>query len=288
MKNDSIQISVPKPCKVNLDEMQTIANGRFCTHCNQTVWDFTNWSEEELAHFFSNRNEAVCGRFLDFQLNKAIPKPQPFNYTGKIAAAALGFSLFFSSEVMAQKRTALAPIKKLPIQKTIPSKKLIGIVKEENGIVMHSVPVSITDSAGQELIKVFTDKDGCFEVYFPDFPYNANATFLLKVVSPRFEVFIKKLEISDFKKQLQIRLRLEPISSYRGSSNSGLRIQGTFFIPEGQIINVDYPKSALTEHEIPRPTLKISPNPIYDEIDINNAGGIEPILKDHPFLNRSR
>ena len=163
MKSDSIKISVPKPCNVNLDEMQTVGNGKFCTHCSKTVWDFTNWSEEELAHFFSDKNEAVCGRFLDFQLNKAIPKPKQSNYSGKIAAAALGFSLFFSSEAMAQKRTALAPIKKLPIQKVIPSKKLIGIVKDDNGIVMQSVPVTITDSAEQELMKIFTDKDGCFE-----------------------------------------------------------------------------------------------------------------------------
>lgn len=280
MKNDSIKISVPKPCKVNLDEMQTVANGKFCTHCSQTVWDFTNWSEEELAHFFSNKNEAICGRFLNFQLNKAIPKPKQSNYSGKLAAAALGFSLFFSSEVLAQKRTALAPIKKLPIQKTIPSKKLIGIVKDENGIVMQSVPVTISDSAGQELLKIFTDKDGCFEVNFPSYLYIMDNKFLMKVASPRFEAYIKKLEKRDFQSTQFIHLKSLgiPITVTKGTS---------------EIITVGMHNfSEITKLEVipayERPPLKISPNPIYDEIDINNAGGIEPLLKDHPFLNRSK
>lgn len=277
MKSDSIKISVPKPCNVNLDEMQTVGNGKFCTHCSKTVWDFTNWSEEELAHFFSDKNEAVCGRFLDFQLNKAIPKPKQSNYSGKIAAAALGFSLFFSSEAMAQKRTALAPIKKLPIQKVIPSKKLIGIVKDDNGIVMQSVPVTITDSAEQELMKIFTDKDGCFEVNFPS---KINSIYFIKVTSPRFETFNKKLENNDFLATLFVNLNERHVQEIVPRKTETFEIFGMRNFTE----NTNSEIAPVNE----RPPLKITPNPIYDEIDINRAGGIEPLLKNHPFLNRGK
>lgn len=204
MSRNSIKIAVQTPCDANLDDMQTVGNGKFCNHCSTTVWDFTNWSEEELGHFFSNKNEAVCGKFLDLQLNKPIAKQPRNNCSGQIAAAALGFSLFFSAEAFSQSKKPISPSKNLMIQNSNSNIKLFGMVRDSKGIEIPSLSVCIQNSLGAEINKVFTDKDGCFEF---DFLPEPNEKYYLVIDSQRaMHPYRKEISKSDFWSKVDIYL----------------------------------------------------------------------------------
>ena len=101
-----IQIEIPKPCSQNLDEMAATDNGRFCTHCQKNVIDFSTWSDTALYNFFSKNKDHVCGRFLATQLERPIQIPyQPHSKLYRIAIA-LGLTLVFTQtpHALAQNR----------------------------------------------------------------------------------------------------------------------------------------------------------------------------------------
>lgn len=80
-----LNLSVPKPCHKNWNEMLTEEKGRFCQSCSKTVLDFTGKSNDEIiALFENNKTEKVCGRFRKDQLESIkieIPKVLLFSQT---------------------------------------------------------------------------------------------------------------------------------------------------------------------------------------------------------------
>ncbi|KAF2339978.1 hypothetical protein [Flavobacterium tistrianum] len=63
------KISIPEPCSQDWNKMTPNGNGRFCMSCSKTVVDFTSMLPEEIQHYFiQNKNEGVCGRFKNSQL----------------------------------------------------------------------------------------------------------------------------------------------------------------------------------------------------------------------------
>ncbi|ANE52911.1 T9SS type A sorting domain-containing protein [Flavisolibacter tropicus] len=69
-------LTIPKPCHENWDQMTPEDKGRFCGSCQKTVVDFTNMSDRELAAFFKKSVGSVCGRFHQDQLNREITVPK--------------------------------------------------------------------------------------------------------------------------------------------------------------------------------------------------------------------
>lgn len=63
-------LSIPEPCNENWQHMQPLDLGRYCNSCNKIVTDFTNMNEKEIANFFKQRPQKVCGRFTNTQLQK--------------------------------------------------------------------------------------------------------------------------------------------------------------------------------------------------------------------------
>lgn len=89
----NIQISIPNPCTRNWDDMSPVSGGRFCSHCQTPVVDFSTWTDAELFQFFSKKNSRLCGRFVDTQLNRPITLPyQPHSRLYRIAVA-MGLTL---------------------------------------------------------------------------------------------------------------------------------------------------------------------------------------------------
>lgn len=68
----SIIIDIPTPCSQSIAAMQQLNEGKFCTHCNQKVIDFTQMSNEQLFSFFNKNNQPVCGIFFSNQLNQPL------------------------------------------------------------------------------------------------------------------------------------------------------------------------------------------------------------------------
>ncbi|MCW3123782.1 MAG: hypothetical protein JWQ38_3274 [Flavipsychrobacter sp.] len=103
----SIQIHIPEPCNQNWDAMTLNGNGRHCAHCQQTVIDFTEWSDTALYNFLYKNKENTCGRFLSTQVDRPIYDPhQPHSRLYRLTLA-LGLTLLFTQtpSLLAQGRS---------------------------------------------------------------------------------------------------------------------------------------------------------------------------------------
>lgn len=104
-----IIIEIPKPCQEDWEQMMPDAQGRFCGHCQKSVIDFTQWSDERLYQYFAGNTNPVCGRFQMTQVGRNISlPPQPHSRLYRIAVA-LGLTLIFT-QTSEQKSYARTPI----------------------------------------------------------------------------------------------------------------------------------------------------------------------------------
>ena len=68
-----LKISIPEPCHEDWDKMSSVETGRHCKSCAKTVVDFTRMSDEAVQHYFLNKKEEkVCGRFKQMQLEHIV------------------------------------------------------------------------------------------------------------------------------------------------------------------------------------------------------------------------
>jgi hypothetical protein len=72
-----IQLTIPKPCHENWDNMTPVQQGKFCGSCQKQVVDFSNMSDRQVAEFFKKPSTgSVCGRFMTDQLDRSIEIPK--------------------------------------------------------------------------------------------------------------------------------------------------------------------------------------------------------------------
>jgi hypothetical protein len=72
-----LQLSIPKPCHENWDNMTPVQQGKFCGSCQKQVVDFSNMSDRQVAEFFKKPTTgSVCGRFMTDQLDRSIEIPK--------------------------------------------------------------------------------------------------------------------------------------------------------------------------------------------------------------------
>ena len=67
------KITVPKPCHENWNAMTPEESGKFCSTCSKSVVDFTNMESTEVQEYFiQNKEQKICGRFKNEQLDSVI------------------------------------------------------------------------------------------------------------------------------------------------------------------------------------------------------------------------
>jgi hypothetical protein len=67
MKN----IQIPNPCSENWEMMSPQEKGRFCSVCSKCVIDFTEKQPQQIQKIIEEKkDEQICGRFYDHQLNQ--------------------------------------------------------------------------------------------------------------------------------------------------------------------------------------------------------------------------
>lgn len=98
-----MQLSIPKPCNENWNDMTPKVQGRFCGSCSKTVVDFTNKTSEEVKDYMTkHKGDATCGRFRVDQLSEKEKRATVKSwYLKRFAIAAyvvFGFSLFSCGE----------------------------------------------------------------------------------------------------------------------------------------------------------------------------------------------
>lgn len=99
-------IQINYPCAENWDEMTPAEQGKFCSHCQKTVIDFSEKTDAELIEFF-NTHTSFCGRFKHTQIGRVIVEPKPvlkrlFYFYSKTAAFIFTVFSFKSYQIHAQ------------------------------------------------------------------------------------------------------------------------------------------------------------------------------------------
>ena len=68
-------LHINEPCTENWESMSTAEQGKFCSHCNKTVFDFTTATDAEIVkHIKAMKGELFCGRFEENQLDRWIER----------------------------------------------------------------------------------------------------------------------------------------------------------------------------------------------------------------------
>ncbi|WP_438965516.1 hypothetical protein [Flavobacterium sp.] len=159
-----IQISIPKPCHENWEEMTTVEKGRFCSSCQKKVYNFLNASDSEIIDTLSS-DKNICGRFNFQQLNRNLIKPTN-SRTQWIALATLtGFFTLTSQKVIAQTKPIIVQTNTKSdsintAKDSIKKPKIIkGSVSNDYGGILGAQVVNKISLKG-----ITTDLDGNFEI----------------------------------------------------------------------------------------------------------------------------
>ena len=131
--------------------------GRFCGSCQKKVFDFTSSSDREIINAFEKNNN-LCGRFLNTQLNRDLVKLKEKSTLWLAATTAL-ISLVGLNEVIAQEKapTELTDQRMLGKFIATPVIEVSGIVSDKTG-PLPGAKVFIKGTT----IEVQTDFDGKF------------------------------------------------------------------------------------------------------------------------------
>ncbi|AHM60434.1 hypothetical protein D770_10885 [Flammeovirgaceae bacterium 311] len=171
------QLSIPRPCSEEWNNMTPTGKGAYCSSCRKEVVDFTAMSDREIREFFNRPKEPVCGRFREVQLE------QPYGYVAAVPvwkkwliAAMVGIGvpgLAFSQQTkpLTQQhphKTTDSGQQLLRLERIKPGESLISKLKgsvldAETGIPMAGVVVS--DGANTLAV---TDQQGDFELLYQD------------------------------------------------------------------------------------------------------------------------
>ncbi|KOS04985.1 hypothetical protein AM493_02215 [Flavobacterium akiainvivens] len=153
-----IKISIPKPCHENWQNMTPADRGRFCAACQKTVVDFTRATDREIVAAY-NRDEKLCGRFLNTQLDRelVIPKEKNSLWAGAAALAALSLGSAGALAQTPQTETEQHVVKGKFMMPGGP-KTITGTVTDQDGLPLPGATVSLQSGT------VSTDLNGMFSI----------------------------------------------------------------------------------------------------------------------------
>ena len=100
-----MRINIAEPCHENWEGMGSNPNGKHCSKCDKTVYDFSRFTDSEIIDFFKAGPE-VCGRFTGTQLGRDLSPKTILSPSWAIAAC--GLLLMSSGALNAQNNNTLA------------------------------------------------------------------------------------------------------------------------------------------------------------------------------------
>lgn len=158
-----INISIPQPCHENWEAMTSVEKGKFCGSCQKKVFDFTSSSDREIINAFEKDNH-LCGRFLNTQLDRDLVKPKEKSTIWLAAATAL-ISLVGTNEVTSQEKATTEQTNRKIVGKPAAPKAIeenilvSGIIYDENKTPMPNLEIYINRNRVGK-----TDENGNFSI----------------------------------------------------------------------------------------------------------------------------
>lgn len=154
--------------------MKPTADGWFCKGCQKTVYDFTGYSDEQLAQIYENK-EGRCGMFLDSQINRELLVPKRSRTAWIAATAALSFFTLGINKGNAQEIGQQSKGKFLIESKSGHNQgSITGFVKHIWGSGVKGAKVKIKGTSSV----AYTDENG-------DFTIDAKVGDILKITARR-------------------------------------------------------------------------------------------------------
>lgn len=174
------QIQINEPCSEDWHKMTNLEKGKFCNSCKKQVFDFTQFSNIELARKIK-KGENLCGRFKEEQLNTDLILPQKsfmpkFGYMLSFLGL-LGFSSPILSQIKTKEKTTInwSQSKSDTNNNTRIKKRIVkGFVDDRSG-ELPGVSVLIKGTR----VGVETDYNGNFELII-DKKYLKNNNIILQ------------------------------------------------------------------------------------------------------------
>lgn len=85
-----INISIPKSCTEDWNNMTQTEQGKHCASCNKVVIDFTKMTDSEMVKYLiANKEKKLCGNFYRTQVNTTLSYIEPRKSTHWPAIAAM-------------------------------------------------------------------------------------------------------------------------------------------------------------------------------------------------------
>ena len=93
-------LHINEPCTENWESMSTAEQGKFCNHCNKTVFDFTTATDAEIVkHIKAMKGEMFCGRFEENQLDRWIERSDIKTSNPRLYKFLISFMLLGAAQV---------------------------------------------------------------------------------------------------------------------------------------------------------------------------------------------
>lgn len=170
-------IKLANPCSENWEQMQPVAQGRFCGHCQTQVHDMTALSTREVIQLFQKNGGELCGRLTESQLkqcNATIEKQSFFRFS-KITKSISAFSVVamafltlplkksyakFHAEVT-QPNTISEESNLLPEAPPLDSARIVKVrVVDERGKAINGAEITLLNAFKKQLFTIKTNVEG--------------------------------------------------------------------------------------------------------------------------------
>lgn len=196
-------IQIPEPCSEDWNQMAPLAKGRHCAVCQKTIYDFSNYTQDELVQHIQ-REGKVCGRiptnYLDIELSESKAN-RGIGLQGIVAAAINLLVLATTAVVQGQEKAKVEQqvkdrgsvreqeqVEKLPVV-------IRGKVMDEEGLGLPGASVIVKGTQ----VGVGTDMDGNFELKVPeDFSTKQKIEFQfigMKTKTLKLKDLIKRVDV---------------------------------------------------------------------------------------------
>lgn len=165
-KQQFIQLSIPKPCSENWDDMRPVQGGRHCQQCAKKVVDFTSYGDAELARYLQRQSGQICGQVRTDQLNRTILIPKSPTRLQTWRATGILLAGMFLTQSSAAQSEVISPIsieQDVRISTTSTDDPVRGKVTDVEGEPLIGVNIVLKNSQ----LGTVSDLDGSFILNIP-------------------------------------------------------------------------------------------------------------------------